>query len=346
MASQTFARQGPSARQINYRMKNARTNAYIDSAYPQTVPRASVSYINTIEVSILKRTETPISVSNNNPAISNDVYLKNFAKITRRKFELINRACIYNDIMVGLAIGGLILAIVLQQLITDSKQVFDAVENITYIDTAWVINNFTVLFILRGIITLSTISLAGLNLAFQMCTFKLQMLSTSRRSTLVLLRAKQVALTALELVLCAIHPLPYDFAISQTSVLLTANANGDFFGSLPVNVNVYPTLFMFVRFYLVARCFHQHHVLYRTRITHLFGRVDNQPIGYSFIIRCMMEENAGLIMICIIAVLWLGGAWGIQCCEWNSNSATSQYMNSLWLVIITFFTVSRYKINV
>ena len=331
MTSQTTAGQGPTARRLKH-LKNSGSRQIIDPLDSQTVPRANVAYIQTSDTSRINTARSSLSSSsliNNNSTHSNNVYLNNFAKITRRRFELMKQTCLYNDIMVGLALGGLVLAIIVQQLIT--SQVCWASSNAAN-DT---INN-PVLLTMRCIITFSTIALAVLNITLQVCAFQLQTLSTSRRSALVLIRTKHIVLTAIELVFCSIHPIPYDFEIEQRSIL----PNYPFFGDVSINVNFYPTLFMFVRFYLVARCVFHHHMLYRTRVAHLFGRVDHVPIGYRFIFRCAMDEHAGLIMVAVITVLWLGGAWGMQSCDANSNTPTSQFLNSLWVVIITFFTVS------
>ena len=338
MTSQTTAGQGPTARRLKH-LKNSGSRQTLGPLDSQTVSRVNLAYIQTPDTSRINTARCSLSsfsLINNNSTHSNNVYLNNFAKITRRRFELMKKTCLYNDIMVGLALGGLVLAIIVQQLIT--SQVFEPEyywPSINAANANDTINN-PVLFTMRCVITLSTIALAVLNITLQVCSFHLQTLSTSRRPALVLIRTKHMLLTAIELVLCAIHPIPYDIEIEQRSIL----SSDPFFGEVPINVNFFPTLFMFVRFYLVARCVFLHHRLYRTRLTHMFGRVDHVSVGYRFIFRCVMDDHAGLIMVAVIAALWLGGAWGMQSCDANSNTSTSQFLNSLWVVIITFFTVS------
>ena len=92
--------------------------------------------------------------------------------------------CLYNDIMVGLALGGMIIAIIVQQLIT--SQVFDPEYWANSNAANDTINN-PVFLTTRCIITLSTIALALLNITLQVCPFHLQTLSASRRSALVLI---------------------------------------------------------------------------------------------------------------------------------------------------------------
>lgn len=328
MAFQTTAPEGSAAQRLKY-LQNSGSSLNINPSDSQTIANKRVSTIE-IPISNTNLTTSSQSVINNNPTNLNNVYIKSFATILKKRFELMKRICIYNDLMAVLAIGGLILAIVVQQLI-NSKVFLSSDDSDAQL-------NHTVLVTLRCLITFSTIALVVLNVPLQVCIFNLRMLSTSRRSVVVLVRIKFIVLTAFELVPCIIHPLPWDFEINQKCIIVSA----PFFDQKSVNVNVFPTLFMFVRFYLLARSIVHHHVLYRTRLAHLFRRVENVTVGYRFIFRSM-DEYAGIVLCAIIAVVWIGGAWAIHCCEVNTNNPTIQYLNCLWIVIITFFTVGNFN---
>lgn len=298
---------------------NRAERAEITLSHPHSRETASVSNNGTMNSNNTGRSET---------SISNNADINKFARITQRRFELMKRSCLYNDLMVGLAIGGLFLAIVVQKLIND--QLFGADVD------SW---NHPALICMRTVISAMTVALGTLNLLLQMSVFKLQSLETSPRSALLLVRVEHLCLTALEILLCAVHPLPYDFMVSE----FVAISQKPFVSISPMNWNAYPTLFMFVRFYLVARCVLHHHVLYRTRIAHLFGRVDRIPIGYRFVFRCLMDSHTLIVLSAVISVVWFGGAWAIQTCDWAPEVPTRYYLNALWMVVITFFTVLDYS---
>lgn len=256
--------------------------------------------------------------------------VKKFAKITRKRFQLMKTARVLNDIMVALVISGLLLAIAVQQLIIENT-FGEGVHS-------W---NHPVLIALRCVLSVSTIVLACLNIALQVFTVRLRSLNTSERSVFVLVRAKHCALTVVELVLCAVHPLPLDFRAYQSEV----SPSAPFFGASTVNVNMFLTVFMFVRVYLVARCVLLHHPLYRTRLAHLLGPMNRVRIGYGFVFRCAMDAHAGLIMLMLVAFVWLGAAWALLACDTVPGSRTHYYPDAVWLVVITFFTVCVHYSN-
>lgn len=181
-----------------------------------------------------------------------------------------------NDVMVAVAIVGLLLAIVIQQLI-----IVNAFGEGVH---SW---NHPALISMRCVLSISTIVLAGLNVALQVYSVKLQSLNTNQRSVIVLMRAKHMALTAFELMLCAVHPLPIDFLVYQSEV----NSLEPFFRESAVNLNMFLTVGMFVRLYLVARSVLLHHPLSRTSIAHLLRPMNRVRIGHGFVFRCMMSRT-------------------------------------------------------
>lgn len=245
-----------------------------------------------------------------------------FARITALRFRLLRRSRILNDVMVAIGIFGLLLSIVVNQLI--SSNVFG--------DDEW---NNSALIAMRCVITLSTLALLVINVIYQVTVFKLWFIDIPEKPFLVAVRIKWILGALFELLLCLIHPIPWDFNVNQVQM----TSDPPYTSSTTINVNVFLTIGMCVRLYLVFRAILQHHSLYNSVIVHIFGPMNRVNVGYNFLFKVIMDTHAGIVVVSMLTLLTLTGAWMEMHCESDTGGPLSNYLNALWFTIVTFTTV-------
>ena len=246
-----------------------------------------------------------------------------FAKITTLRFRLIRRSRILNDVMVIIGVFGMLLSIVVNQLITSNAFGVDQ----------W---NHPGLIAMRCVITFSTIVLLVINVVYQVTIFKLWFIDIPGKPFLVAVRLRWILSALLELIVCAIQPIPWDFNINQERVI----SEPPYLDTTTINVNVFLSIGMCMRLFLVFRAILQHHRLYSSVIVHIFGPLNRMDIGYDFLFKVIMDTHAGIVVASILTLLTIFGAWMEMHCETATNGPLSNYLNALWFTIVTFTTVS------
>ena len=258
---------------------------------------------------------------------ANEIYF--LGKITIKRLNLIRRSRTLNDVMVVLALGGLILGIVVNQLITSNA----------FGDNSW---NHPALIAMRSLISVSTLALIIINIIYQYISFKLWLLDRPNKPFLVVVKFKMCAIALIELLVCAVHPIPWDFDIQQTEISMTP----PYFEMTTINVNVFLTIAMFVRMYLVFRAVLQHHPLCNSNVLYVLLPWNRVDIGYKFLFKLMMEKHASVIVSSFLLLIWLTGAWMLMHCDNATGGPLSNYSNALWFIIVTLTTVSTTQVHI
>lgn len=283
---------------------------------------------------------------------------------TYRRYKLRERARKLNDAIVVLAIFGLILAVGVCEMI--GNEVYGIVESE---GEQHDVVNHPVQIAMRCVISASTVALVAVDLVYQWTAFRLQIMLFPGKPPSITLQTRSVLYALLELLICAVHPLPIDMFVQQTKISNTP----PYYSKTPINLNLFLTVFMFLRVHLVLRAVLMHHNLYKSPAAHMFGPLNKVSVGYGFILRVTMNTHPGEVVAMCIAFMWPILAWIFMQCEhtrlhvYNFPNSTStkfdncsdielelnncspgmhsegrhrrNYLDALWFIIVTSTTV-------
>ena len=264
--------------------------------------------------------------SKNTRTLANNTSEARVIRRTRVRYKLRDRARVLNDVLVALAMGGLLLAIAVNQLIfSEAFGKSGSEEQI----------NHPALVAMRCVISATTVAELVVDLLYSWTVLRIRLVDLAEKPPLVVIRTIEVALSVLELLVCAVHPLPWDFRVMQTAI----SATPPIYYQSPINVNLFLTIFMFLRLHLVVRAVLMHHPLYRSPAAHMFGPLHRVSVGYGFLFRVLMDSYAGSVMLVCIVTTWLCFAWIFMQCESVSSTYTRDYMSAFWFIVVTFTTV-------
>ncbi|KAL3316082.1 potassium intermediate small conductance calcium-activated channel, subfamily N, member 3 [Cichlidogyrus casuarinus] len=165
---------------------------------------------------------------------------------------------------------------------------------------------------------------------------KIQVIEKNLKRFIYAITFKHLASLLLEIAICAIHPLPLDYANfwavpSKNSV--TARKES------PVEVIL--NMLMFLRIYLVARVILLFSPFKRDSTAHSIAKINRVKLDYIFVFKSFMNLYPTQILIGCASVTFLWAAWAVRVCEMNNSSSglRESYLKNLWFIGVTFLTV-------
>ncbi|XP_033980616.1 small conductance calcium-activated potassium channel protein 1-like isoform X1 [Trematomus bernacchii] len=191
---------------------------------------------------------------------------------------------------------------------------------------------------LKSIISLSTIILLGLIIAYQCCEIQLYVHDIGAEDWWIALTTDRVALVALELSVVVIHPYPVGLmAYFQQSFQHTPARL-----SLPeTELEIILALPMFLRLYLLGRAMMLHSRLFTDTASRSIGALNKIHFNTRFVGKTLMTTYPGTVLMIFSVSLWIVAAWGLHVCERHHNyrDLSSNYMEALWMVSVTFLSI-------
>ncbi|KAI3388441.1 hypothetical protein SNEBB_011020 [Seison nebaliae] len=270
----------------------------------------------------------------------------------RKELHRIRRR--YADIMFCLAIGGILLMMLETELAF--KQEYSKVSASSVI--------------IKGIITTTTIILMGLVLFYHKTDIAIYCIDNSIDSWKIALTTNRIVLVLIELVICAIHPIPgqymfewtthhYDYLNSQAresvqqlkSVVSNLNkqsnvtippeliGSGARIQTRTVPVDILLSIPMFARMYLLARIIMLHSKLYTDASSQSLGYLNRINFNFRFVFKALMSQCPDYVLGGIIAFVLFIASWSVRACEYYHDEDHMSYWNSMWIIAITFLTV-------
>ncbi|KAK1155437.1 intermediate conductance calcium-activated potassium channel protein 4-like [Acipenser oxyrinchus oxyrinchus] len=205
-------------------------------------------------------------------------------------------------------------------------------------------------FIIRLLISLSTVCLLGLVVAFHYKDVRVFMINHSVEDWRIALTARRVFSISLELVVCALHPVPLTWLPGSGE----EGGDGDGEGfrrrgwnstlppapacSLPVWELLLSSM-MFLRLYLVPRSLLLYSKIHQSASYRSIGSLNNIKFHFRFVLKLLMNTQPGLTLLAFIVFLWLTASWILTLCERSSEGAVGSMEDTVWLVAITFLTI-------
>uniref|UniRef100_UPI00358E842B small conductance calcium-activated potassium channel protein 3-like isoform X2 n=1 Tax=Myxine glutinosa TaxID=7769 RepID=UPI00358E842B len=192
-------------------------------------------------------------------------------------------------------------------------------------------------FALKCLISLSTIILLGLVIAYHTREIQLFMVDNGADDWRIAMTHERIFSIGLELVVCAVHPIPGEYRFLWTArhaflyTPLSYEADVDIILSIP----------MFLRLYLIARVMLLHSKLFTDASSRSIGALNKITFNTRFVMKTLMTICPGTVLLVFSISLWIIAAWTVRVCEryHDRQDVSSNFLSAMWLISITFLSI-------
>ncbi|XP_031431260.1 small conductance calcium-activated potassium channel protein 1b isoform X2 [Clupea harengus] len=192
-------------------------------------------------------------------------------------------------------------------------------------------------FALKCLISLSTVILLGLLIMFHAREIQLFMVDNGADDWRIAMTQERVFFIVLELLVCAIHPIPGHYVFTWTARLAftyapsVTNADVDIILSIP----------MFLRLYLIGRVMLLHSKLFTDASSRSIGALNKINFNTRFVMKTLMTICPGTVLLVFSISSWIIAAWTVRVCEryHDRQEVTSNFLGAMWLISITFLSI-------
>lgn len=239
-------------------------------------------------------------------------------RLAKRK-ELFQRRKVICDFALFFAIFGIVLMVIETELCMSG--VFNKVD--------------TASLLMKVAISISTVTLLGFVLWYHVLDVKLYMCDNSLDDWTLAMSTKRILAITLEVVVYAIHPLPGRYDFSWTTYDPTSGR----FSTTTVPIDVTLSVPMFLRLFLVCRVFMLHSKLFTDASSQSLGALNRIHFNFKFIFKSMMTMCPEYVLTVLMVSVLLISSWLLRACEMYHDNTHSDFLNTMWLVSITFLSV-------
>ncbi|XP_035898505.1 small conductance calcium-activated potassium channel protein isoform X6 [Anopheles stephensi] len=189
---------------------------------------------------------------------------------------------------------------------------------------------------LKTLISVSTVILLGLIVAYHALEVQLFMIDNCADDWRIAMTWQRMSQIALELLICAVHPIPGQYYFLWTTKL--ANKNKAIGGEL-VPYDVALSLPMFLRLYLICRVMLLHSKLFTDASSRSIGALNRINFNTRFVLKTLMTICPGTVLLVFMVSLWIIASWTLRQCERFHDEEHANLLNAMWLIAITFLSV-------
>ncbi|XP_038633437.1 small conductance calcium-activated potassium channel protein 2-like isoform X5 [Scyliorhinus canicula] len=190
---------------------------------------------------------------------------------------------------------------------------------------------------LKCLISLSTVILLGLIVVYHAREIQLFMVDNGADDWRIAMTYERIFFICLELLVCAIHPIPGQYIFTWTARLAftyaTSMANAD--------VDIILSIPMFLRLYLIARVMLLHSKLFTDASSRSIGALNKINFNTRFVMKTLMTICPGTVLLVFSISSWIIAAWTVRVCEryHDKQEVTSNFLGAMWLISITFLSI-------
>ncbi|XP_022168844.1 small conductance calcium-activated potassium channel protein isoform X4 [Myzus persicae] len=189
---------------------------------------------------------------------------------------------------------------------------------------------------LKTLISVSTIILLGLIMAYHALEVQLFMIDNCADDWRIAMTWQRIATITMELVICAIHPIPGEYYFEWKTKL--ANKHGKL-DTRWVPYDVPLSLPMFFRLYLICRVMLLHSKLFTDASSRSIGALNRINFNTRFVLKTLMTICPGTVLLVFMVSLWIIASWTLRQCERFHDEDHANLLNSMWFIAITFLSV-------
>ncbi|XP_072338455.1 small conductance calcium-activated potassium channel protein 2-like isoform X2 [Scyliorhinus torazame] len=216
---------------------------------------------------------------------------------------------------------------------------FGIVVMVTETELSWGVYNKASLYslALKCLISLSTVILLGLIVVYHAREIQLFMVDNGADDWRIAMTYERIFFICLELLVCAIHPIPGQYIFTWTARLAftyaTSMANAD--------VDIILSIPMFLRLYLIARVMLLHSKLFTDASSRSIGALNKINFNTRFVMKTLMTICPGTVLLVFSISSWIIAAWTVRVCEryHDKQEVTSNFLGAMWLISITFLSI-------
>ncbi|KAM9215554.1 LOW QUALITY PROTEIN: small conductance calcium-activated potassium channel protein 1-like [Leptosomus discolor] len=191
-------------------------------------------------------------------------------------------------------------------------------------------------FALKCLISLSTVILLGLIVMYHAREIQLFMVDNGADDWRIAMTYERIFFIALELIVCAIHPIPGQYLFTWTARLAftyaasVADADVDIILSIP----------MFLRLYLIGRVMLLHSKLFTDASSRSIGALNKINFNTRFVMKTLMTICPGTVLLVFSISSWIIAAWTVRVCErYHDKQEVTSILGAMWLISITFLSI-------
>ncbi|XP_030625132.1 small conductance calcium-activated potassium channel protein 2 [Chanos chanos] len=190
---------------------------------------------------------------------------------------------------------------------------------------------------LKCLISLSTIILLGLIIIYHAREIQLFMVDNAADDWRIAMTYERIFFICLEILVCAIHPIPGNYTFTWTARLAFSYAPS----KTDADVDIILSIPMFLRLYLIARVMLLHSKLFTDASSRSIGALNKINFNTRFVMKTLMTICPGTVLLVFTISLWIIAAWTVRACErYHDNmDITSNFLGAMWLISITFLTI-------
>ncbi|KAK7008823.1 small conductance calcium-activated potassium channel protein, partial [Biomphalaria glabrata] len=164
---------------------------------------------------------------------------------------------------------------------------------------------------LKSLISISTIILLGLILAYHALEIQLFAIDNCVEDWRIAISWRRALQLLVEFFICAIHPIPGDVTFTWSGTLAESGKRFD----SEVSIDVILSVPMFLRLYLICRVMLLHSKLFTDASSRSIGALNRIHFDTKFVLKTLMTICPGTVLLVFMLSLWIIAGWLVRACE-------------------------------
>uniref|UniRef100_A0A1I8JL70 Cytochrome b561 domain-containing protein n=1 Tax=Macrostomum lignano TaxID=282301 RepID=A0A1I8JL70_9PLAT len=189
--------------------------------------------------------------------------------------------------------------------------------------------------ILRSLISISTVVLVALILGYHALEIQLFSIDNCIEDWRIAITSRRVAQMLAEVCICAVHPVPNTLNFAWQTYIPHDRTSR----TVQVPVDLFLSLPMFLRLYLIFRVMLLHSKLFTDASSRSIGALNRISFNTRFVLKTLMTMFPGTVLLVFILTLWITASWLMRACESYHDMLHGNILNSMWLIAITFLSI-------
>ncbi|CAF1116373.1 unnamed protein product, partial [Rotaria sordida] len=195
---------------------------------------------------------------------------------------------------------------------------------------------------IKIVISLSTVVLIGFVVQYHHLDLSLYAVNNSIADYRVAITYQKILLIVLEILVCAVHPMPRSFPRHSNPSVENINSNSSTFNRYPlsyISVDVALGFPMFARVYLLCRfvMFHSH--VFHDISSRSVGYLNKISIDYVFLIKAYLQQYPVSCLTTVCIIVFFIGSWCTRACDYTPTNEHVSMPQAMWFFIVTFTTI-------
>ena len=185
--------------------------------------------------------------------------------------------------------------------------------------------------IIKYVVSFTTLILVALVFSYHWMDMHIFCINNSIHDWRISITYKRVFFILTECLICAIHPIPFSYDINTSTSDFADQVQYDVISSLP----------MFARTYLLFRVMLLNSKLVNDACSQSIGFLNKVKINFKFYFKFIMNQHPDSVLAIATLYVFILASWSVRACECSvvKNNKKFDFLNSFWLIGITFLTI-------